>query len=179
MLAAACNSRVDEPVVGTYRAVLDLPVGETPVGLDVALEDGAYVLYLKNATERTRVSNVLIADQELHAMFPGYENSLRARMTRKGFEGAVTLIKAGGKEQVIPFHARLGETHRFYEQSQTDNADVAGRWEMALTDEKGEIIRAIALFAQEHDREAVVRHRRQVTLDQHLALRVGGLRIRR
>jgi hypothetical protein len=50
--------RVDEPIVGRYRAVLDLPGGEAPFGLDVAQEDCRYVLYLLNGTERTRVSNM-------------------------------------------------------------------------------------------------------------------------
>ena len=91
-----------------------LPGGDTPFGLEVAQEQQQYVLYLTNGTERTRVSNVKVADGELTAMFPGYENSLRATMHRDGLEGDVTLIKAGGKEQVIPFTAKLGETYRFY-----------------------------------------------------------------
>jgi peroxiredoxin len=151
-LAAACNSRVDRPVVGTYRAVLELPGGETPVGLDVAREDDAYVLYLTNATERTRVGNVQVAEGELRAKFSGYENSLRATMSRRGLEGSITLIKSGGKEQMIPFQATLGDTHRFYAEPLSDNADVAGRWEMSLTDEKGNVTAAVALFEQSHDR---------------------------
>ena len=107
---AACNPRVDTPQLGMYRAVLRLPGGDTPFGLEVAQEQQQYVLYLINGAERTRVSNVNVANGELTAAFPGYENSLRATMHRKGLEGSVTLIKAGGKEQVIPFTAKLGET---------------------------------------------------------------------
>lgn len=148
----ACNSRLDEPVVGSYRAVLELPGGETPFGLDIALEDGRYVLYLNNATERTRVGNVQVTEGELYAKFPGYENSLRASMTRKGLDGSVTLIKAGGKEQVIALRARLGETHRFHKEPRTDNADVAGRWEMTLTGDEGDETQAVAILEQQHDR---------------------------
>lgn len=151
-LIAGCSSRVAEPVVGSYRAVLQLPGGEAPFALDVAREDQATVLYLVNGNERTRVPNVQIADGELHAVFPGYENSLRATLHRKGMEGAVTLIKAGGVEQVIPFKAMLNETYRFYPQPLTDNADVAGRWAVTFTDDSGATSQAVAVLEQKHDR---------------------------
>lgn len=148
---AAC-SRVSEPQPGAYRAVLELPGGEAPFGLEVAIEDRRPVLYLTNGSERTRVHNVKIADGELHAVFPGYENSLRAAMHRDALIGAVTLIKAGGVEQVIPFKAKLGETYRFFPDSKTDNADVAGRWEVSFTDNTGKTSQAVALLEQHHDR---------------------------
>ena len=149
---AACSPRKDAPQVGLYRAVLQLPGGDTPFGLEVAQERQQYVLYLINGTERTRVSNVKIADGELTAMFPGYENSLRANMYRDRLEGSVTLIKAGGKEQVIAFQARLGETYRFYSEATTDNADVHGTWEATFTNDEGATSRAILLLEQSHDR---------------------------
>lgn len=147
-----CSSRVSEPQPGTYRAVLELPGGETPFGLEVVTEDRHPVLYLSNGSERTRVSNVKIADNELHAVFPGYENSLRATLHRDALDGTVTLIKAGGVEQVIPFKARLGQTYRFFPDPKTDNADVAGRWEVTFTDDSGKTSRAVAVLEQHHDR---------------------------
>ncbi|HMN47294.1 MAG TPA: TlpA disulfide reductase family protein, partial [Povalibacter sp.] len=148
----ACSSQVGTPTIGHYRATLELPGGPAPFGLDVAREGDEVVLYLINGRERTRVPNVTLRDGELAAMFPGYENSLRATMHRDRLEGAVTLIKAGGVEQVIPFKATLGETGRFYAESSTDNADVAGRWEVTFTDDAGKTSRGVAIFEQTHDR---------------------------
>ncbi len=150
-VVGAC-SRVTEPVEGRYRAVLELPGGEAPFGLDVAREDGQTVLYLSNGAERTRVNNVTVKDGELSATFPGYENSLRAKLKRDALEGSVTLIKAGGVEQVIPFRAKLNETWRFYREPLTDNADVAGRWEVTLTSDDGKATKAVAVLDQSHDR---------------------------
>ena len=147
-----CSSRVETPQLGVYRAVLRLPGGDTPFGFEVAQEQQQYVLYLMNDTERTRVSNVKIADGELIAVFPGYENSLRAALHRDRIEGSVTLIKAGGKEQVIPFTAKLGETYRFYRDAATDNADVDGTWEATFTDDEGKTSQAVLLLKQRHDR---------------------------
>jgi thiol-disulfide isomerase/thioredoxin len=149
---AACSTRSDAPQVGVYRAVLQLPGGDTPFGLEVTQERQQYVLYLINGAERTRVRDVKIADGELTANFSGYENSLRAKIYRDKLEGAVTLIKAGGKEQVIPFLAKLGETYRFHADSATDNADVNGTWEATFTSDEGETSQAILLLEQSHDR---------------------------
>src|SRR5688572_17486191 len=148
VLLAACGAQVNEPQTGAYRATLQLPGGEAPLGLEVAKERDRFVLYLVNDTERTRVDNVTLSGKELAAVFPGYENTLRARMYRDRLEGAVTLIKAGGKEQKIPFKAVRGETHRFYKASLSDNADLAGRWEMTLTSD-GEASPAVAILQQQ------------------------------
>ena len=149
---AACNPRIDAPQLGLYRAVLRLPGGDAPFGLEIAQEQQHYVLYLINGAERTRVSNVRVADGEITALFPGYENSLRATMRRDRLEGSVTLIKAGGKEQVIPFVATLGDTYRFHAEATTDNADVDGTWDATFTNDKGETSKAILLLEQHHDR---------------------------
>jgi peroxiredoxin len=151
-ILAGCSQRLETPMPGTYRAVLSLPGGEAPFGMEIAQEQQHYVLYLTNGSERTRVDAVEVRNRELTATFPGYENTLRATMHRQGLEGAVTLIKAGGKEQVIPFKATLGDTWRFYGEPLTDNADVAGQWEMTFTSDDGKATRAIALLQQQHDR---------------------------
>lgn len=152
LTALAGCQRVEAPVAGSYRATLQLPGGEAPVGFEVTQENDRYVLYLVNGAERTRVEDVRVAGGELHAVFPGYENSLTARIEARRLEGAVTLIKAGGQEQVIPFTAILGETYRFYREPLTDNADVAGRWEVTFTNDEGATTPAVAVFEQEHDR---------------------------
>lgn len=149
---AGCGGRVDQPQLGVYRAELELPGGAAPFGLEIAREQNRYVLYLSNGEERTRVSNVTVANNELTALFPGYESSLRAAMYRKRLEGSVTLIEAGGKEQVIPLRATLGATYRFYDKSLTDNADVSGQWKMTFTNDEGSNSKAVAMLEQKHDR---------------------------
>jgi peroxiredoxin len=150
LLGLAACARVDEPRVGSYRAVLELPGGEAPFRLDVTNEDGKTVLYLINGTERTRVSDVRLQDQEMVARFPGYQNYLRARLYRNRMEGEVVLIKTGGKEQVIPFVARPDQPWLFYKKPSTDNADVSGRWQLTIV-ENGREIPAVAEFKQSHD----------------------------
>jgi hypothetical protein len=148
---AACGGPIDEPAAGAYRAILQLPGGEAPFGLDVAVEQGRYILYLSNGNERTRVSDVRLENQELHAVFPGQRSSLRAQMHRRTLVGTVTLSTGAGQES-IPFSATLGDTYRFYEKPLTDNADVSGHWELMLTDAAGRTSRTLAVLEQQHDR---------------------------
>jgi len=152
ILLAGCSSPVDAPTVGTYRAILSLPGGDAPFGLDVAKEKDRYALYLTNGTERTAVRDVTLRGHELIAIFPGYENSLRATMYPEELDGSVTLIKAGGVEQVIPFKATLGDSHRFFKEASAGNANVAGRWAVTLTDNDGDVTEAVAVLEQSQDR---------------------------
>lgn len=151
-LAAACTKQPTEPEPGRYRATLELPGGEAPFGLEVTKQESGFVLELVNGPERTLIENVTIENGELIASFPGYENYLRARIGRDRLMGNVTLIKAGGKEQVIPFKAERGKTFRFFERPSSDNADVAGRWAVTFTSDDGETSAAVGIFEQEHDR---------------------------
>jgi thiol-disulfide isomerase/thioredoxin len=148
----ACSPRAPEPSQGAYRATLKLPGGDASFGLRIAREGNTYVLVLLNGSERTEVRNVEIREGELRATFPGYENRLRADIDGRALRGEVTLIKAGGREQVIPFEAQLGNAPRFSSDIQAPTTNVTGRWALVLTDEEGERTDAVAMFEQDQNR---------------------------
>lgn len=151
-LMAACTPKSTEPALGMYRASLMLPGGEAPFGLQISREANDYTLTLLNGEERTIVTDVDVAKGDLRADFPGYENRLAARIGKDSLEGEVTIIKAGGKEQVIPFAARLGSQARFFESPATPSANVTGRWELVLKNAEGETTTAVGIFDQQDKR---------------------------
>ena len=151
-VVSACGARSRELQPGSYRAVLELPGGELPFGLDVAQEDQRFVLYLLNGEERVRVTDVQVADGQLTATMPGFENTLTARITGEKLRGEVALLRAGGERQVLPFSAELGPTWRFFEAPLTDNADVAGRWAVTFTSDTGTTSPGVAEFAQSFEK---------------------------
>jgi len=146
-----CESR-RELQPGNYRAVLELPGGELPFGLDVAQEEGGFVLYLLNGEERVRVTEVTAAEGRLDATMPGYENTLTAEIRGRKLKGEVSLLRAGGERQVLPFRAEAGQTWRFFEEPSTDNADVAGRWSVTFTSDEGKKSPGVAEFTQSFER---------------------------
>ena len=148
--AVAGTGAADVPM-GLYRAVLTLPGGELPVGLDLEREGTATVGYLQNGPERLKLDEVTVAGSHLDIRMPGYENRLIADAKGDALEGEVILVKLGGKEQHIPLHARRGATYRFFPSAATDNADVSGRWAVTFTDESGKPEAAVGEFSQSHD----------------------------
>jgi peroxiredoxin len=147
-LLLGCGSRSRELQPGSYRAVLELPGGELPFGLDVAQEEAGFVLTIVNGEERVRITDVSVADGQLTATMPGFTNTLSARITGRKLKGEVALLRSSGDQQVLPFAAELGPTWRFFEQSLTDNADVAGRWAVTFTSDAGQTSAGVAEFAQ-------------------------------
>jgi len=151
-VVAGCESRSRELQPGSYRAVLELAGGELPFGLDIAREEGGFVLTLVNGEERVRVTEVTVSDGRLTATMPGFENTLSAEVRGKRLQGEVSLLRPGGERQVLPFRAEEGQTWRFFAQPATDNADVAGRWAVQFTSDSGQQSAGVAEFAQDFDR---------------------------
>jgi thiol-disulfide isomerase/thioredoxin len=148
-LAACSKPASRELQAGSYRATLELPGSRTvPFGLDVAQEESGTVLYVINGDERIRLDEVEVTPGQLQARFPGYETTLSAQVKGGELTGDVTLVHAGGKVLKLPFTAQLGATWRFYPDALPDNADFAGRWDLAFTDGTGRRAAGVALFDQ-------------------------------
>ncbi len=151
-LSACSKPASRELQAGSYRATLELPGNKTvPFGLDVAQEETGKVLYVTNGDERIRLDEVEVTPDQLQARFPGYETTLSAKVRGGELTGDVTLIHADGKVLQLPFKAKLGETWRFYPDALPDNADFAGRWDVAFTDGTGRRTPGVAMFDQRFD----------------------------
>jgi hypothetical protein len=149
---AGCESRSRDLQPGSYRAVLELPGGELPFGLDIAREESGFVLTLVNGEERVRVTAVAATEGRLTATMPGSGNALSAEIRGKRLHGEVSLLRAGGERQVLPFRAEAGQLWRFFAQPATDNADVAGRWVVQFTNDDGQQSAGVAEFTQSFER---------------------------
>src|SRR5271167_1594875 len=99
---AACHREAPSVKLGTYRAVLQVPGGELPFGLELAKEESATVGYLLNGKERLRLSEVKIDGTHLEVRMPGYETRLSADAAGDQLHGELYLDKLGGKDQHIP-----------------------------------------------------------------------------
>jgi thiol-disulfide isomerase/thioredoxin len=139
------------PRMGIYRAVLQLPAGELPFGLDLEQEGTRIVGYLLNGTERVKLTEVTVEGPHLAIRMPGYENRLAADAQGDQLAGEVVLSKSGGKEQHIALRAQLGRDYRFFEKPMGDAADVSGRWAVSFTDDDGKAEAAVGEFTQNQD----------------------------
>jgi peroxiredoxin len=153
----ACHRGAPQPessamvTPGTYRAVLELPAGELPFGLEIEPEGAATVGYLVNGKERVRLSEVTVTGAHLEIRMPGYENRLVADAKDGRLLGEVVLSKAGGNQQHIGLHAQLGQAYRFFEKAASDPKDVSGRWAVTFTGDDGKPEAAVGEFTQSGD----------------------------
>jgi thiol-disulfide isomerase/thioredoxin len=137
---------------GSYRAVLDTPGGKSvPFGLDIAREEKGPVLYLINGPERIRVTEVSSAPGKLTARMPGYETTLEASIDGGDLEGTIRLVHDRGRTLELPFRAKLGETWRFHAKALSDNADLAGRWQIVFNGESGQRVGGVAELQQQFE----------------------------
>ncbi len=153
VLAAGCAERSPAPsisdaapvAVGNWRAVVTLPGGELPFTLELGDEGGATVI---NGSERVLVSQATVNDAEMTLVFPAYNVRIDSTRDGPGFAGSLTLVKRGGKKQVMPFTAEPGVSHRFVARPSTDN-DVSGRWAVTFVDDDGKTTEAVGEFVQD------------------------------
>lgn len=150
VLLSACDPA---PVAsGTWRATLDLPGGELPFSLEMQQTGDTWSATLINGVEKVRVPIVMINNSDLRMLFPAFNTRIDATRDGTGFSGTLTLIKRGGIEQVMPFHASPGTSHRFFAQPAAKYKTVAGRWEVVFTEDDGASSQAVAEFTQDKNR---------------------------
>jgi peroxiredoxin len=137
--------------MGLYRAVLTLPGGELPFGLDLEPKGASTVGYLANGKERVRLNEVAITGPHLEIRMPGYEGRLIADATGDELRGEVVVDKSGGKLQHIPLHAQRGLQYRFFASSASGNADVSGRWAVNFIEDGAKPEAAVGEFTQSGD----------------------------
>lgn len=140
MACAPTSTPLANRLPGIWRAVLQVPGGELPFGLEFVARGERLEATLINGPDRVSVTEIDIQDDALRLRMPGFENVLEASLQGDALVGTLTMIKRGGTEQKIPFTARRGETFRFSaEETQPATADditVGGRW--AVTFGEGE-----------------------------------------
>ena len=154
LLAAAAGaagpSTGDTVPAGTYRAVLQLPGGELPFGLDLARNGSRWEGHLINGKERLKLDEVSVDGPHLVIKMPGYENRLVADVKGGRLAGELVLDKLGGKDQHIPVRAERGLTYRFFAQP-AGNLRVAGRWSVTFSPDDGKSEVAVGEFSQTRD----------------------------
>jgi thiol-disulfide isomerase/thioredoxin len=106
-------------------------------------------MYLQNGAERLAVEDVRITGNTLEARMPGYENRITATAEGTRLQGELLLVKRGGNNQVIPFSAEHGATHRFFATPTASAADLSGRWAVAFAEADDKTSPGIAEFRQD------------------------------
>ena len=154
VLSGGCSRTPDnEALVGHWRAVATLPGGELPFFIDITSggAPGSLSAQIRNGPERVPVERVELTDRTLLLDFPAFNNRIQLKVESDRMQGALTLVKAGGREQTMPVTASKGGSYRFFPPGGGALIEVSGRWSVTFRDEQGVETPAVAEFRQEGD----------------------------
>ncbi|MEH3107566.1 MAG: TlpA disulfide reductase family protein [Sphingomonas fennica] len=131
---AGCGEKAAELTPGRYRAVLALPLGELPVGLDIARAgDGTVTAALLNGDNRVPAEKTTLSGDTLTLAFPSYDSTLTAKVQPDGtLKGSATLRRATGPVEVPLAATPVG--WRFYEAPKPAAGALAGTWLLTPAD---------------------------------------------
>lgn len=130
-----------------WRAQLHRADGKNIIfNFEWTAENGKPVWYVRNASERIRVTDIQVKKDSLIIQMPLFESQFRIRKSKDGASLTGNWIKGGAvKTQVIPFSAKRGG-QRF--PTVIDAVwNITGRWSAKFDNNNGSD-RAIAEFAQ-------------------------------
>ncbi len=136
-------------VPGHYRATLLLPAGELPFGFAVTNEGGHLAVALETGAESAKSTEISVDGRHFVLRLNGYENRIEATRDATGLTGVAVLMRRGGREVRLPFHAVAGENYRFAATPSADAPSVAGRWAVTFTGKDGATLPAIAELNQD------------------------------
>jgi peroxiredoxin len=130
-LCAQQNSQFPD---GHWRAILERKDGNGIVfNFDVADSDGKKILYIRNATERLLVDDIVIKGDSVFITLPFFESRLRAAIINKNELHGVWLKRLTDKYQEIPFSAFHDQSFRFKVSGKPPAANISGRWAVSFT----------------------------------------------
>ncbi len=149
LMSLACT-RVDPPLGGMYRGVLDSPGGELAFLFELTADSTGWTGAVHNGADRARFSHVVFDGDSLELGFAHYDSYLRAVVSAEGhLEGYWVRRGAGTTVNRMAFRAERGATRR-YTPADAGTA-FAGTWAVRFTDAAGSTP-AEAVFAKAGDR---------------------------
>jgi thiol-disulfide isomerase/thioredoxin len=156
LLAVGCARGPERLPAGTWRATLELPGGPLPFGLEVGDapgREGAHPpVFILNGSDRIEVDEVTVDGAAVRILMPGFKNRIDATLAGDELRGTLTMVKAGAKEQQIPFAAKRGAAWRFTPPGSAavpPAGEVGGRWAVTFVDADGKSTPAVGEFRQQ------------------------------
>ena len=132
---------------GAWRAALTVPGGVLPFGMTFEGDGDPPDVYLVNGAERVRIREVTVTGNRWLLRLPAFNSTIDATLEDGRLDGALTLVKRGGIEQVMPFRAVYSEPDSI--PVRHSEIDMTGRWEATFTDDEGNASSAIGEFRQD------------------------------
>ncbi len=148
---AACSEpeplRTPDWIEGRWRVALTVPGGELPFIMNVVQRNGI-VATIINGEERVTTRDVGLLGNRVVIALNVFNSSIDAMLEQNGLVGTLSIVREGGRRQVIPLRATKGTDSRFPDFGVKPTVDVTGRWEVVFRGKSGDRTPAVGEFKQ-------------------------------
>ncbi len=112
---------------GTWRGGLTTAAGELPFNFEIKDAAGKPVMYILNAQERFKVTDIKTTGDSVLIHMPLFDSEFRLKKLGDRLQG--TFIKhLGERDAATPFTAQYNVKYRFLEKPEPPVTNVSGRW---------------------------------------------------
>lgn len=118
--------------------------------LKSAIENGKTILYVQNAEEKIRITDVRVAKDSVHFSMPAFESSFKTKRNPDGSLQGVWIKGTGGGYQYWPFYA-IPQKGLWVANTKA-NTNISGKWDVTITRVNGTLRKAVAIFKQKNDK---------------------------
>lgn len=141
---------------GDWRIVIDTPIGEMPINMELTHESGVWTATFINGPERMDAETTEVLGTSLIIEFPSYGHRIAAAIGEDGtMQGVMQFNKKDGTS-VVPFTAAHGQSHRFFSDTVTPAENIDGRWALASVNKAYSTEPSIGLLELNDDGSVVV-----------------------
>jgi len=132
-----------------WRVLIDRKDGKQVVfQLQLKQEQGKTILYVINAAEKIRITDVRQLKDSLFFQLPAFECSFRVRVLADGNLSGTYIKATAGATQYWPLFAVANTTERFSAVSGAAKNNITGKWDVTITRANGTTRKAVAEFEQ-------------------------------
>lgn len=133
-----------------WRILLERKDGKNvPFLLQQKQEGDKTILYVINASERIRITDVTNNGDSMFFSMPAFESSFRVKMLNNGNLSGTYIKGTSGNTQYWRVCGYANQTQRFYTKAEEAKKNITGKWDVDITRANGTIRKAVAVFEQE------------------------------
>jgi thiol-disulfide isomerase/thioredoxin len=142
-----CKAQIKQPMHRSWLVTIERKDGkQVPFQMEQQQEKGQIVLYIINAKERIKITNVQTAGDSLFFTMPAFESSFRLQMLPGGDMKGVYIKGTSEATQFWPVRAYANVKDRFTAYNGDAKNKISGSWDVSITRDDGSIRKAVAIL---------------------------------
>src|SRR5215216_756532 len=143
------EGQVKKQIINNWRVVLERKDGKQVVfQFERTHEEGKTVLYVINAAERIKITDVRMAGDSMFFDMPAFESSFRVKLQDNNDMSGTYVKGTAGNTQYWSLYATANRKDRFIASNGNAKNNISGRWDVSITRANGTIRKAVAIFEQ-------------------------------